>query len=78
MVFISDGNSENGAHVRSDSFYSNCLRHFSAQHFYHLTYVPCTCPRAICPRSPDPFYMVTYNIKWVETSWTDSKYKKSD
>ena len=25
----------------------------------------------ICPRSSDPFYIVTFNIKWVTTSWTD-------
>ena len=24
----------------------------------------------ICPRSSDPFYIVTYFIKWVTTSWT--------
>ena len=24
------------------------------------------------PRSLDPFYIVTYCIKWVKTSWTDS------
>ena len=26
----------------------------------------------ICPRSRDPFYIVTYYIKWVTTSWTIS------
>ena len=26
------------------------------------------------PRSSDPFYIVTYYIKWVTTSWTYSKY----
>ena len=25
----------------------------------------------VCPRSCDPFYIVTYHIKWVTTSWTD-------
>ena len=25
----------------------------------------------VCPRSSDPFYIVTYYIKWVSTSWTD-------
>ena len=24
----------------------------------------------VCPRSSDPFYIVTYYIKWVTTSWT--------
>ena len=26
----------------------------------------------VCPRSSDLFYVVTYNIKWVTTSWTYS------
>ena len=26
----------------------------------------------VCPRSSDPFYLVTYFIKWVTTSWTNS------
>ena len=30
----------------------------------------------ICPRSSDPFYIVTYYIKYVTTSWTDGKYYK--
>ena len=25
----------------------------------------------VCPRSSDPFYMVTYYMKWVSTTWTD-------
>ena len=24
----------------------------------------------VCPRSSDPFYVVTYYINWVTTSWT--------
>jgi len=27
----------------------------------------------VCPRSSDQFYVVTYYIKWVTTSWTDSR-----
>ena len=27
----------------------------------------------VCPRSSDPFYIVTYCIKWVTTSWTDGR-----
>ena len=27
----------------------------------------------ICPRSSYSFYVVIYYIKWVNTSWTDSK-----
>ena len=26
----------------------------------------------VCPRSSYPFYVVSYYIKWVTTSWTDS------
>ena len=26
----------------------------------------------VCPRSGDPFYIVSYNMKWVTTSWTYS------
>ena len=26
----------------------------------------------MCPRSSDPFYIVTYYMKWVTTSWTNS------
>ena len=28
----------------------------------------------VCPGSIDPFYIVTYYIKWVTTSWTYCKY----
>ena len=28
----------------------------------------------VCPRSSDPFYIVTYYLIWVTTSWTGSKY----
>ena len=28
----------------------------------------------VCPGSSYPFYIVTYDIKWVITSWTDGKY----
>ena len=31
----------------------------------------------ICPGSSDPFYLVSYNIKWVTTSWTHSNIKVS-
>ena len=27
----------------------------------------------VCPRSSYPFYIVTYYIKWVTTSWIDGK-----
>ena len=28
----------------------------------------------VCPGSSDPFYIVTYYIKWVTISWTHSSY----
>ena len=28
----------------------------------------------ICPRNRGQFYIVRYNIKWVNTSWTHSIY----
>ena len=28
----------------------------------------------VCPGSSDPFYVVTYYIKWVTTSWTYGTY----
>jgi len=27
----------------------------------------------VCPRRSDPFYVVTYFIKWLTTSWTYNK-----
>ena len=37
-------------------------------HFGETRQTGCT----ICPRSSDPFYIVSYFIKWVTTSWTHS------
>ena len=36
----------------------------------------CNMPKlsTVCPRSSDPFFIVTYSIKWVTTSWTDGIY----
>ena len=31
----------------------------------------------VCPRSSDPFYIVTYYTKLVTTSWTEGIFKKS-
>ena len=28
----------------------------------------------VCPRSGDPFYVVSYYIKWLNTSWTHNMY----
>ena len=28
----------------------------------------------VCPGSSDPFYVVTYYIQWITTSWTYSMY----
>ena len=30
----------------------------------------------VCPRSSYPIYVITYYIKWVITSWTDSSISK--
>ena len=32
----------------------------------------------MCPRSSDPFYIVSYNIKWVTTSWTNNIHKVTE
>ena len=32
----------------------------------------CNYAYTVCPRSSDQFYVVTYYIKWVTTSWTHS------
>ena len=32
------------------------------------------CRNTVCPRSSDPFYTITYYIKWVTTSWTYRTY----
>ena len=32
----------------------------------------------VCPRSSDPFYTVSYFIKWVTTSWTCSIFRKRE
>ena len=32
-----------------------------------------SCAFTVFPRSGDPFYIVSYYIKWVTTSWTHSK-----
>ena len=34
-------------------------------------FLPLSLYIAECPRSSDPYYLVTYYIKWVTTSWTD-------
>ena len=44
--------------------------------FSYLGYSINTCC-TICPRSSYPFYIVTYCIKWVTTSWTYSAQKWS-
>ena len=38
-----------------------------------LVYAPAT-KYTVCPGSSDPFYIVTYYINWVTTSWTYSSY----
>ena len=36
---------------------------------------PATPNILVCPKSNDPFYVVTYFMKWVTTSWTDVRIK---
>ena len=35
-----------------------------------VTFLPAT--GTYVPRSLDPFYIVSYNVKWTKTSWTYS------
>ena len=37
-----------------------------------LYFLLCKTLCTVCPRSSDPFYVVTYYIEWVTTSWTHS------
>ena len=46
-------------------FYGNCLLKRYIQYILHIIHTA-------CPRNSDQFYIVTYYIKWVTTSWTDS------
>ena len=36
----------------------------------------CDILRTICPRSSDPYYILSYYIRWVNTSWTYSNPNK--
>ena len=61
--------SEIGAHTRSNHCNSSCLRHSIrsrsvTNQSYHIS--------TLCPRSSAPFYIVSYYIKLVTTSWTYS------
>ena len=40
-------------------------------YFMVLILIPLIQKVTIYPRSNDPFYIVTYYMKWVTTSWTD-------
>ena len=33
-----------------------------------------SCGGTVCPRSSDPFYTVSYYMKWITTSWTSSSF----
>ena len=41
--------------------YKKLPEHFKVAHFN---------PHTVCPGRSDPFYIVSYYIKWVITSWT--------
>ena len=32
----------------------------------------------VCPKSLNPFYLVTYYIEWGKTSWTHSTYTSKE
>ena len=81
-VFILDDNSEIGALLQS--YLISCLRHlFRLRAVTNPIFVktflhPCTTYSElpsyisnVCPRSSDPFYILSYYIIWVTTSWTD-------
>ena len=42
------------------------------QTFYNLSYILLRTEYTLCPESSDPFYIVSYYINWVTTSWTYS------
>ena len=48
-------------------FHFSWVKCFISYQFLH-GYVLCKIG-TVCPRSSDPFYVVTYYIKWVTTSW---------
>ena len=55
----------------------NCLNHSFILYFAHgldhsVKKKPLKHNGTVSPRSSDPFYIVTYYIKWVTTSWTYS------
>ena len=42
------------------------------EHYRYTISISMHCVRTICPRSSDPFYIVSYSVNWVTTSWTYS------
>ena len=40
--------------------------------FLYLFYICCSRKVTVCPKSSDPFHIISYYIKWVTTSWTHS------
>ena len=77
MVLILDGNSEIGAHVRSNLCYLIFLRHLIISRKSQIEtelFMVLSSVSTICPRSSDPFYKVTYYIEWVNTSSTYSTF----
>ena len=44
--------------------------HFWIQFAILLSQYETLATSSVCPGSSDPFYIVTYYIKWVTTSWT--------
>ena len=42
----------------------------SKELFFFVTMYPFQ--HTVCPRSSDPFYTISYCVKWITTSWTHS------
>ena len=64
QYFGSDSQKKNGLHI-CIWLIPTKLRKCARSPLYSGVY-------AICPRSSDPIYIVSYYIKWVTTSWTHS------
>ena len=50
-----------------------CLRHSLTLSAAIVIKIPVTL-HTICQRRLDPIHIVTNNVKWVKTSWTDGMY----
>ena len=62
--------------IHNCKFYTVCLKSHDPCHivsYYGSRVLGHTVFKStVCPRSSDTLYIVTYCIKWVTTSWTNS------